>query len=259
MALSFSTGLRQFVAGYGDYMQAFTGGTLVIYGGTVPTNADAAPSATVLCTVSLASGAVTKEVLSAGSVTVTGTSGTITGITVNGVEILGATITYTTSLTATALLVANQINKFRPTNGYRFLATASSAKVTITALPGTGTTPNGWAVVGTCSGGDLGTTDVNMGTEVVGVASANGLTLDYPSAGVLTKSGTWSGVNTATGTATHFRLLGTVNDTGGSSTTFHRLQGTCGVGSGDYPMSSLSLTSGSTHTVDTFTFTVPAA
>lgn len=255
MALMFSTGLRDFVAMYGDYKRAFTGGALLIYTGSAPATADAAVTGTLLCTVTLGSAARTAEVLSSGTVTLaSGSSGTIDTLTVNSVEVMGAAVTYSSSLTATAALVVNQINSYIPTAGVRYMATSSGAIVTLTALPGTGTVPNGYVVASTAT--TMTTTDANMAS---GVAAVNGLTFSYSSSGVLSKSGTWSGVNGNTGTAGYFRLVSSVADAGALSTTLRRIQGTCGVSGADYNMSSTSLTSGATHTVDTFSLTLPAS
>jgi hypothetical protein len=253
----YSTGLRDFVGMYGGYKRALQGGVMKIYSGSAPATADAAASGTLLCTVSLASGTHTPEVCSAGSTTLAGSSGSVTALTVNSIEILGATVTFTSDLTTTAALVAAQINSYVPVAGPEYIATSSGAKVIITALPGTGTTPNGYVVATTVS--TLTKTDVNMGTEVAGVASVNGLTYGSIASGVLSKSGTWSGVVETGGVAGYFRLCGSVVDAGGSSTTLIRIQGTCGVSGADYNMTSTTLTAAATHTVDTGTITLPAS
>lgn len=257
MSLYSSTGLRNFVGMYGSYKRALQGGVLKIYSASAPTTADAAATGTLLCTVSLSSGPVTSEICSAGSVTLAGSSGSVTSITVDGKEILGATVSYTTDLTTTAAAVATQINTYVPIAGPEYIATSSGAKVIITALPGTGTTPNGYTVTSTTS--TLTKTDVNMGSETAGVAGVNGLTFGAISSGILSKSGVWSGVVSASGTAGYFRICGSVVDDGSSSTTLVRIQGTCGTSGADYNMSSTTLTSGATHTVDTFTMTLPAS
>lgn len=256
MALQFSTGLRNFIGMYGSYKRALQGGVMKIYSGSAPSTADSAASGTLLCTVSLASGAVTSEICSAGSVTIAGSSGSVDSITVDGKEILGAAVTFTTDLTTTAALVAAQINSYIPPDGSEYIATSSGAKVVITALPGTGTAPNGDVVSTTVT--TLTKTDVNMGTEVAGVSSVNGLTYGAIASGVLSKSGTWSGVVASGGTAGYFRLCGSVVDAGASSTSLVRIQGTCGVSGADYNMSATTLTAAATHTVDTFSLTFPA-
>jgi AGZA family xanthine/uracil permease-like MFS transporter len=99
-----------------------------------------------------------------------------------------------------------------------------------------------------------------IGSEAAGTANVNGLTYGGATSGVLAKgSGVWSGPNLATGTASYFRLYGSVADTLAVSTTLIRVQGTCGTSGSDYIMSSTSLTKDYTHTVDGFTLTLPAS
>lgn len=255
MALSYSTGARFFAAMLGSYKRAFQGGTLEIRTSAPPATADAADTSSVLNIISSGSLPVTKEVLSYGTVTLSGSGGQVDGITVNGLQVLGAVVPWNTDLTTTAAAVATQINTYVPVDGCEYFATSSGAAITITALPGTGTTPNGFVVVTTVSGGTLAKVDVNFAN---GVASVNGLTYGAATGGILLKSGVWSGVNILSGTAGHFRLLGSVNDTGGSSTTLPRIQGTCGIGSGDLPLVSTALEVGATHTVDLFQLILPA-
>jgi len=258
MSLSFSTGLRTFTAAYGSYKQALQGGKMRLYSGSVPATADAAlvSGYTLLNQITLASGALTEEVCAAGSVTVAGSSGTVTSITVDGKEILGVTCAYVDSPANLATLIANTINAYAPILGAEYIATTSSAKVIITALPGSGTSANG-LVVSTTVTGSVTKTDVNMGTEVAGVSGVNGITYGGATAGVLAKgTGIWSGTNLATGTATYFRICGSVADGGALSTSLIRIQGTCGISGSDYVMSSTTLTLGYTHTVDGFSLTV---
>ena len=70
------------------------------------------------------------------------------------------------------------------------------------------------------------------------------------SAGAKAKSGTWSGVAAATGTAAHFRIF----DSGG---TVCHLQGSVTItgGGGDLTLDNTSIASAQTVTVDTFTLT----
>lgn len=253
MSLMFSTGLRNFVGMYGSYKRALQGGVMKIYSGSAPATADSAVSGTLLCTVSLASGTVTSEVCSYGTVTLAGSGGSVDSITVNGSEILGAVVSWTTDLTTTAAAVAGQINSYVPISGVEYIATSSGAVVTITALPGTGTTPNGYVVATTIT--TMTKTDANLAN---GVVSANGLTYGAIVSGILSKSGTWSGAVGAAGSAGYFRLCGSVADAGASSISLVRIQGTCGVSGADYNMSSTSLTLAATHTVDTFSLTLPA-
>ena len=77
-------------------------------------------------------------------------------------------------------------------------------------------------------------------------------------AGVLEKlaSETWSGVNAASGTATHYRHVA-VGDTGALSTTEARLQGLVGTVGVEMNLSSTTLTSGATQTLDFYSVQLP--
>lgn len=84
--------------------------------------------------------------------------------------------------------------------------------------------------------------------------SGTGLTFSATTvAGVLVKttSETWSGTNAATGTASFYRMCITAPTA--ASTTDVRLQGTIGTTvASDLVLTSVSLTSGSTQTIDQF-------
>lgn len=114
------------------------------------------------------------EVLAQGSFTITGgTSGPgvnkIDAVLVNGIDILGAPVDWATSHNATATAVALAITNFTSTPNYT--ASAVGAVVTITAVAGSGATPNGF-VVNPTEAGDVTTGSiVNMAggvTQVVG-------------------------------------------------------------------------------------------
>ena len=78
--------------------------------------------------------------------------------------------------------------------------------------------------------------------------------------GVVTKTvaEVWSGVNAATNTAQFYRLVSS-SDTGASSTTDARVQGTISTAGADLNLSSVSLTSGATQTVDYYSMALPTA
>jgi hypothetical protein len=81
-----------------------------------------------------------------------GTTGAITSVTVNGVQLLYAAVPFDTTLAQTASDLAQQIINLTATSGYT--AVAGGQTVTVSALAGTGATPNGYAVV-TASTGDF--------------------------------------------------------------------------------------------------------
>lgn len=78
------------------------------------------------------------------------------------------------------------------------------------------------------------------------------------SAGVLAKAPgeVWSGVNVATNSATFYRHVA-AGDDGTLSTTQPRLQGVVGVSGADMNLSSVSLASGATQTIDFYTVALP--
>lgn len=78
------------------------------------------------------------------------------------------------------------------------------------------------------------------------------------SGGVLQKAPgeVWSGVNAATGVASFYRHVA-AGDAGDASTTAARLQGTIGIAGADLNLSSTSLTSGATQTIDYYSVALP--
>jgi hypothetical protein len=92
-------------------------------------------------------------------------------------------------------------------------------------------------------------------------STGTGINFDTAAAaGVLAKAPaeTWSGVNAATGTAGYFRHVAS-GDTGASSTTQARIQGSVGTVGADLNLTSVSLVSGATQTIDFYTVAEPTA
>ena len=217
MALRQSTALRDFKLRDGPMKRALYGGVLKGYSGTQPATADTATAGTLLFTVSLSSGAITAEVLSNGSITLTGgAAGSIDTVTINSVQILPAAVVFNTDLTTTAADLATALNNSMILPHY--VCTSSGAVVTIKALPGTGTTPNGYTVVSATT--TITKTDANMAS---GVAQVNGLTFGSTATGQMVISGTWSANPVAAGTLGWLRFQGSITDGGGASTTLIRL------------------------------------
>lgn len=252
MALRISTALRNFLLTGGSLKDALQNGQIKVYSGAQPSSPDDAPSGTLLATITKSSGARTAEVLSSGSVTLTGgSSGSVDSITVDGVNIMpeGA-ISYATSLSNTASLVAAAINQGLSSPEYT--ASASGAVITIKAKRGTGAGPNTFVVAATTT--TLTHTDVDMSG---GVAAVNGLTLAAASAGSVGKKSTetWSGVAAASGTAGWFRFEGSVADSGvaDASEAQIRLDGSVATSGAQLTMASTNVVSGATQTVGGFT------
>lgn len=93
-------------------------------------------------------------------------------------------------------------------------------------------------------------------------STAGGLSFSSASSGAIAKSSaqTWKDSSASSGTAAWFVLYDNSHTKSLSSAgTIVRLMGSCGVGSGDLRMSSTSIASGATITIDTFTITMPAS
>jgi len=255
MTMRLSTGLRNYLAKQGGIAEALNNGIIEIYSGAQPATPDAAPTGTLLCTISSGSGAVTSEVVATGTLTLTGgAAGSVNTLTVNGIDILGGAVNFDATLGQTAADIAAQINRF--TGNVDYTATASGAVVTISALPGTGTSPNGFVVAATST--TITTSTVNMAG---GVAAVNGLKFDNVSAGALPKlsSQVWSGVNGATGTAGWFRQYGSVADSKAldSVGVALRMDGAIGTSGAEMNLNSTAFVSGATTTIASWSMTVP--
>lgn len=255
-----STALRTFLMRGGSFQQAFQNGKLLILSGTQPASADNALSGTTLCTITDSSNAHTNEVLASGSVTLTGgAAGSVDSITVNSVQLLArnqfssaSTVAFNTSLSQTATDVATQINK--GTWWHKYTASAAGAVITLKPIPGFGDSVNTHVVA--CTSTTITNSTANMAS---GVDPANGIQFGTTSSGEISKEGTWSGVNAATGTAGWARLCGSVADAGGASTELLRLDMDIATAGAIMLMSSTSLTSGATTTIDSVAINWPAS
>jgi hypothetical protein len=145
MTMRLSTGLRNFLNKQGGIDDALRNGIIEIYSGAQPPSADAAPTGTLLAVISTNSGAVTSEVLASGTLTLTGgAAGSVDTVTVNGVDVLKGSVPFNGTLNQTAADVAAQINRSKSAPDYT--ASAAGSVITISALPGAGSSPNGFSV-----------------------------------------------------------------------------------------------------------------
>ena len=85
-----------------------------------------------------------------------------------------------------------------------------------------------------------------------------GLTFGAVADGVLPKepAEVWSGVNAASGVATHYRHVA-ASDTGAESSTEARIQGVIGVAGADMNLTNVALVSGASQTLDFYTINLP--
>jgi len=107
------------------------------------------------------------------------------------------------------------------------------------------------------SGTLLAEITVGGGAFAHGTAT-NGLDFDAPVAGILSKAAaeTWRGDGLADGVAGWFRFCANPVDTGGSSTTLARIDGSVGRSAADLNLSNTSIVTGVPTTVDVFQITM---
>ena len=93
-------------------------------------------------------------------------------------------------------------------------------------------------------------------------AAGNGLEFGTPAAGKISKASgeVWSGAAVASGTAGWFRFYNNDYETGDDAgATKERFDGSCGTSGAELNLSSTSITSGATTTIDQFDVTFPAS
>lgn len=258
MALKLSKALRNGMQEAASFKHLMSNCFLKIYTGAQPATAEAAPTGSALVTISSASGTPTREVLSAGSVDLTGGgSGSVNTITVNSIEIMGSATNFNTSLAQTATDIATKINN-NPQNLLFTASVSATDKIDIIAKPGLGALANGWVVASTVT--TITKTDSNMAS---GVTALNGLNWGDSAAGIIVKlsTQTWSGLAGATGTAGWFRFEAAVSDAGGVDSTeaILRLDGSIATSGAELNMDNTALTSTVTYTINSFALTFPTA
>lgn len=236
-----------------------------VYTGAQPASANDAPTGTLLCTFSLAAGSYTAEARATTVIGLTGgASGQITQVSIGGVNLLSSAVAFNTSLSLTAADLATAINNSFTYPDYT--AVASGAAVIITAPKNSGANLNGLTVAVTATtitytiNGGSSTTLGGTGATA-GAAAVNGLTMNYPpTSGIITKTtGAWQGTAVATGTAGWFRCVCSSDEDNTQDTTakFLRLDGSIGTTGADMLVTSTSITSGATQTINTFQISVP--
>ena len=256
MALRISNALRNFTLQNGSFKKALQNGKIFLYTGAQVANPEAAPTGTLLCTYTVTSGAHTSEVLPFGTVTLAGTSGSVNTLTVDGISVLPAPVTFTTSLTQVATDIAAAINKGMSEPEYT--ATASGAVVTIIASRGAGASGNGLVIAA-----GLTTLTATIANTANGVTAINGLQFQNSLVGTLSKDAAqiWSGIAGASGTAGWFRFVGAVADSGladGDNSQI-RLDGNVGTTGSDLNLTSTAIAATATQTISGFSVTLPAA
>jgi hypothetical protein len=274
MALIISTAAQNDLASGLSAQEAFANGTLSIYSGAQPADADAALNGTLLVTFTLDGGTYTAPTQCIADIALVGAAGTLDDIAIGGLsattgfDILGAAIANPGTAAGLVALAVTQINA--RSNPFRITASASGDSILLSApkmrgdefnslelyAAATTTTVN----VNASGAGATSSEGFGLGTpNQAGVASANGLNFLKAVAGVMAKeSTTWKGDAVATGTAGWFRFIAGGHTAAGASTDDIRMDGTVATSGGDITLTSTSIASGATQTINTFTLTVPS-
>lgn len=103
----------------------------------------------------------------------------------------------------------------------------------------------------------LGTVTLASGPFTPG-SPTNGLTFAAAANGAVSKSGTWSFVGIAAGTAGWFRFRGNAADNGALSLVLPRMDGSCATSGADLNISNIAIAVGAPNTCDVFNYTQPA-
>jgi hypothetical protein len=174
-------------------------------------------------------------------------------LTVNGVDIMGGSVPFNTSLNQTAIDVVTKVENFKSAVEYE--VTVSGAVITIRALPGTGAMSNGFVVAATYT--TITGTTANLSG---GVTAVNGLQFADAVAGVINKDPAqiWSGTNVATGTVGWYRFYGSIADTGALDSTglAIREDGSWGTVGTDVISAGTTFTAGQTTSISAWTRTI---
>lgn len=255
MTLRLSTALRNYMLGGGSLRECLQGGKMKIYSGSQPATAEAAPTGTLLVTITDNSGAHTQEVRATGTISLTaGSAGSVDTATVASKNIIGAAIPYNTSLTQTAADLAAAINAYE--SEPKWSASASAGVVTLSGPLGLGAVGNSLTVAVTTT-----TLTASGSTTSGGVTSVNGLKFGASAAGAIDKlaSQTWSGVAANSGTAGWYRFEGPVADSGAldSTESQYRMDGAISTSGAQLNMSSTTITAAATQTVTSFPVSLP--
>lgn len=190
--ISASTAVRTFSSGQAVVLTAKVPGTAFTLSSSA-TNGGAVNDQTAVSATVTANVAAVAETRATGTVTITGgTASTgvnmVSQVTINGVSLLTAPVSWIASNNATAAALAVKINNNSATHGYT--ATALGAVVTLKAPVGSGTSRNGHVVAGTL-GGNVTASYANIASGVAAVAAVAQVS-------TVTLGGTYEGADTFT-------------------------------------------------------------
>lgn len=254
-----STGLRNFILQEGSFREAFKDCKIIAYSGTAPASADDAYTGVVLLTLTKSSGALLTTdygVPSRWSVTIPGTH--VSGTYSVHVVYAGTsyTCTYDTEATgaeghgdndAIARGLARKIMDLCP-HVFAIAEGANSKLYVQSRIPGIDLDIH--------DGG--GTVAIVTFAEILAETAGNALRFGIAASGSMAKTAdVWSGVVAVSGVVGYFRIV-KPNDDGTLSTTQIRAQGSAATSGAELGFSNTALVVSDTHTVDSYSITLPA-
>jgi hypothetical protein len=257
MAFTLSQGLVNYLSSHGSLREGFDDCIMNIYSGAVPVTAEEAPGGTLLCPITIASGAVavTDQSTARSYSCILASDHTLNHTAKLDVTIDGATVTHTLTVVAAdssdelvAEHFARMVNDIQGLHAIRLGAALGVRTVLIAArIRGLALTL-----------ADHGSSDIALTIVAVQTAArVAALCFGPPTIGVISiAGGVWSGVNLATGVASFFRFV-RPDDSGAYSLTDKRLQGTISTSGADCNLSNTTLTVSATTTIDSGNFEVP--
>lgn len=261
MALKVSTGLRNIMLGSNSMREIFNEGCskLLLYSGAAPANADAAVTGTLLC--SITNNKATSKAKKKVEITATAVNATEYTVTLNGTAIrfksdVSATLDEISAGLAAAINVAQGVTV---TDALKINNPEIYQKFTVADL-GAGT---GKITIEAATAGEYFECSVGANLALATLTEdAYGIRFeDYGdiASGILEKldTQTWEGACIADGTIGYFRIV-TDADTGGSSTSLPRLQGSVSTSNSDLILASINAVTLASISINSAKFTFPA-
>lgn len=250
-----STGFRNFLLGKGSARDFLADSVMKIYSGAAPASANDIPTGVLLATVSLVSGTTYLrpgwgEVVNV-VVASTAAAHTFAVTVVIGTETTATSRVYTNTPQLTTIgAIAVRLSKLITECGVKASPVSTSGTITCIA-------PSRQSLTIAAKAGITGS--LTFDDAIVAKDSAGEmLNFGPPALGALPKtSAVWSALVAVSGVAGYFRFVQS-DDSGASSLTEIRAQGDISTSGAELNLSNTSLVAGTTLTIDSYSFSLPA-
>lgn len=248
MAIRRTTALINGLAGGYGISELLTNGFINVYSGAQPSDADNAPSGTLLLTYSLNGNAYADATRAMASIAIGGTIGTLDEVTVGGMgyNLLASPVSYNSSATVTVSDIVTNINSKQ--NPLNIVAVQNSTTLELYTPHMLGANANGLTFATSVTGG---LTATSSGTFSGGVTATNGINFsETVTSGSISKtSEVWQGSGITSGVAGWFRFVPCGSNADGVGTDNVRFDGSVGTSNADMIISSTSIVESSVYTI----------